>query len=181
MERLEQKHAEALSGELAAEGYETAVVSHDELFSLPHAPNCNRLVPGDEGLMLHDMYGQQRTVAWASVLVVCAGIVDETNYERSLVLEMLFDVEPQRLHIDAQRFNFSYLGRRKSHDRGANFALLVRDIVASAKLAVVNASAKAMAAGEGSVQLYTTSHAFKEEMVWCVWRAMRASGQAGRG
>ena len=106
------------------------------------------------------------------------GSYEVTKYEHDdkpveqvkLVLEVFLDVAPGRFRIEADRFNFSYLGDRLHDARPHNYALLVHDTLAHAARAVLNRGAERLKQDPRKLTTYPSKHAFVEEITWLLWR-----------
>ncbi len=75
------------------------------------------------------------------------------------------------LRVDADRFNYQYLGDRMTTRPSENFTHLVRDIVQRAASSIVNRGATSIAEESDVVVAYPSQHAFREELVWLMWQA----------
>ena len=198
MDNLTGEQADALRTALAGVGYPTTVVDHDELFSLPPSKGTNRLVPGEEALVVYDVLGRPSLVPWASVLVIAAGYVRKVRSQRSVevvsytaegmpvemvtikelastdpILELLLGIEPMRLRVDGRRFHYGYLAGRMTNNAEVNFLELVRDLVKAAPHAVINSGAESISRHSDDIAVYPLQRSFEEELVWQVWRSMR--------
>jgi len=101
---------------------------------------------------------------------------DKAEEKVCLTLELFLDVAPGRYHIEADRFNFAYLGDRLGDSRTRNYVALVRDCLAHATGAVLNRGATAIGQETPRLLTYPSKHAFEEEIVWLLWRHF-ASGR----
>ena len=95
---------------------------------------------------------------------------DKAVEQVKMVLEIFLSVAPGRLHIEAERFNFSYLGDRLHSARPANYAALVHDTLAGATRAVLNRGAERFKQDPRKLTIYPSKHAFVEEITWLLWR-----------
>ena len=96
-----------------------------------------------------------------------------------LTLEILLDVAPARVRIEADRFNFSYLGDRLGDSRPHNYAALAHDCLAHATRAVLNRGAARLKHDPRNLMAYPSKHAFEEEIVWLLWRHFVAGDRPG--
>jgi hypothetical protein len=102
------------------------------------------------------------------------GYSEEVRYEHDdkaeevtqLTLDIFLDVAPARVHIEADRFNFAYLGDRLRDARPHNYAMLVQDCLAHASRAVLNRGAARLKQDPRKLFVYPSEHAFVEEIVW---------------
>ena len=115
----------------------------------------------------------------SSVPVVKEEHSDKAEEVTELTLQLFLDVAPGRFHIEADRFNFSYLGDRLHDSRSHNYAALVRDCLTHATRAVLNRGAARQKADPKRLTTYPSRHAFEEEIVWLLWRHFVASSRPG--
>ena len=95
-----------------------------------------------------------------------------------MTLEIFLDVAPGRIHIEASRFHFGYLGDRLRDSRPHNYAALVGDCLAHAPdRAVLNRGAARLKQDPRKLMTYPSEHAFEEEVVWLFWRHFVAPRQ----
>ena len=86
----------------------------------------------------------------------------------------------QRLHIEAERIDFSYLGPRKLPNTAGNFNLLVRDIASRAGLAILNKGMKMLLAGQPLAAVgYDSSDDYEKECRWLLTLAESKFGTNG--
>ncbi len=87
------------------------------------------------------------------------------------LLDVILDCEPYRYRIVADKFNFSYLGERRSRKKLENFAQLVADMIIYAKGAALNRGAVAIREdGLEATFGYPSRHAFEEESIWLLYK-----------
>ena len=104
---------------------------------------------------------------------------DKAEEVTELTLELFLDVAPARFHIEADRFNFGYLGDRLHDSRPHNYAALVHDCLTHATRAVLNRGAARHKADPKRLVTYPSKHAFEEEIVWLLWRHFVAKQRGG--
>jgi len=80
-----------------------------------------------------------------------------------------------RYTLQADKFNFDYLGTRKVKDTAANFALLVRDLAQFGTGAALNRGAEAIQKGDSIGLAYPSQNAFYEEIIWSLWQLKKLS------
>lgn len=87
-----------------------------------------------------------------------------------LVLEIILTRSVQRFSITADKFNFSYLGERRTKSLPTNFTLLVRDLIQFAPHATLNHGAQLLRDNAAEVWSYPSKNAFTEEIIWMLWQ-----------
>jgi hypothetical protein len=80
---LSHEHAMALDLALNREGVPTAVVDEDEVLGLPTARHAKRLDCESNGLLIYDALGRPKEIAWDHVVLIAAGFVTLTEFERT--------------------------------------------------------------------------------------------------
>ena len=93
---------------------------------------------------------------------------EQLNYH--LMLEIILTRAVLRYSVTADRFNFAYLGERRTKSLPANFTLLVRDLIQFAPQARLNHSAQLLRDNAAEVWGYPSKNAFQEEMIWMLWQ-----------
>ena len=76
--------------------------------------------------------------------------------------------------MTADRFNFAYLGDRRTESLPENFALLTRDLIQFAPQAALNRGASDLRENTGKLLTYPSKNAFFEEIIWLLWRMQQA-------
>jgi hypothetical protein len=104
--------------------------------------------------------------------IVETRVREELN--QRLLLEIILTRAVARYSVNADKFNFSYLGERMTTDVTANFALLVRDLATHAPHAQLNRGAHQLREGVAEVFSYPSKNAFFEEITWLLWRLRQA-------
>ena len=79
-----------------------------------------------------------------------------------------------RYSVTADRFNFAYLGDRRTESLPENFALLTRDLIQFAPQAALNRGASDLRENTGKLLTYPSKNAFFEEIIWLLWRMQQA-------
>jgi len=79
-----------------------------------------------------------------------------------------------RFCLNAEKFNFSYLGERKTKDPARNFALLIQDAIQFSPHAARNRGAESIRVDREQVFAYPSKNAFHEEVVWILWQMKKA-------
>ena len=87
-----------------------------------------------------------------------------------LVREIILTRSVQRFSITADKFNFSYLGERRTKSLPTNFTLLVRDLIQFAPHATLNHGAQLLRDNAAEVWSYPSKNAFTEEIIWMLWQ-----------
>jgi len=93
---------------------------------------------------------------------------EEQNFH--LLAEIIVAGGSLRYSLQADKFNFDYLGARKASETEANFALLIRDLAQFATAALLNLGAEAIQKGSPDGFTYPSQNAFTEEIVWSLWQ-----------
>lgn len=91
-----------------------------------------------------------------------------------LLLELVLTRGVQRFSVTADRFNFIYLGERRTQSIPDNFALLVQDLIHFAPHAAVNRGAFHIREDARDWFSYPSKNAFHEEIIWLLWRIRQA-------
>jgi hypothetical protein len=89
-----------------------------------------------------------------------------------LVLELILDIAPGRLELLGQEGQYNYLGDRLCLRYMDNFAMLVQDLCANARGAVLNRGADSLRNDSTVTLHYPTRHAFEEEITWLLWKKL---------
>lgn len=87
-----------------------------------------------------------------------------------LLVEIILTRAVQRYSVTADKFNFSYLGERRTKSLPTNFTLLVRDLVQFAPQATLNYGAQVLRDNAAEVWSYPSKDAFTEEITWMLWQ-----------
>ena len=98
---------------------------------------------------------------------------EERNYH--LMLEIILSRAVLRYSVTADKFNFLYLGPRKTASVQKNFELLVQDLASSAPQAQLNRGALAVRDHAPELFSYPTKNAFFEEITWLLWRMAQSA------
>ena len=94
-----------------------------------------------------------------------------------LVLELILTRAVARYSVTADKFNFAYLGPRRTKNLPENFALLVRDLIQFAPQAALNRGAFHLRENTGAPFTYPSKNAFFEEIIWLLRRMQLAPGR----
>ena len=97
---------------------------------------------------------------------------EERKYH--LMLEIILNRAVLRYSVTADKFNFLYLGPRKTPSVQKNFELLVQDLASSAPQAQLNRGALAIK-DQAELFSYPTKNAFFEEITWLLWRMAQSA------
>jgi hypothetical protein len=97
-------------------------------------------------------------------------LVSREEQNIHLIAEIIVVGGTLRYSLQADKFNFDYLGPRKMPETAANFALLVRDLVQFGTVAALNQGAETIQNGATNVFTYPSQNAFSEEIVWSLWQ-----------
>ncbi|MHB1155226.1 MAG: hypothetical protein ACYC26_00145 [Phycisphaerales bacterium] len=203
VKRLQREQAEQLHDAFTQAGYATVVVAEEQLLDLPPAKGTRCLRPDDDALMYADTLDRMHAIAWDQVLVMIAGVVVKTRFERQWdvtpeyrgdgnapvrvaavetneisenepMMQLLLGVEPWRLSVRGMGLNYGYLGERRTMNSAKNFARVLRDIAERAKAAVLSRGIGAMTGRADVLPVYPTKGAFEEELSWLAWKAGQA-------
>ena len=95
------------------------------------------------------------------------------------IVDVFVDCEPYYYRIVGDKFNYSYLGQRRSRKKLENFAMMVGDLVSGAQGAALNRGAVAIRdEGLEAKFAYPTRHAFEEETIWLLYKFGLVRGRA---
>lgn len=202
VKNLTIEDATALQRALHTEGVETEVVEQHLLPVLPATKFLTRLDCRPEAMMLYDPLGRSFQVEWRHIMMIAAGSVSLSDFERieqtervvkynaqgdpymdtqsdtifrettnrHLLVEIILTRSVQRYSITADKFNFSYLGGRRTKSLPANFTRLVRDLIQFVPQAALNHGAQVLRDGAAEVTAYPSKNAFTEEIIWMLWQ-----------
>ncbi len=93
---------------------------------------------------------------------------EEQNFH--LLADVIVAGGTLRYSLQADKFNFGYLGSRQVQETAANFSLLVRDFAQFGTAAMLNRGAKTIQIGASEGFTYPSQNAFTEEIVWSLWQ-----------
>ena len=93
---------------------------------------------------------------------------EQLNYH--LMLEIILTRAVLRYSVTSDKFNFTYLGERRTKSLPANFTLLVRDLVQFAPQARLNHGTRSLRDNAAEVWSYPSKNAFQEELIWMLWQ-----------
>jgi hypothetical protein len=200
VKNLSAEQATAFSQALFGQGIESEVVADNELIPLPPTKFVQRLDCTPEGLLIYDPLGRSFPLPWQHVLLIAAGCVRVTDFNRvakevwvddrdggqtrvtdyrnveernsRLLLEIVVSGAVLRYSVSAEKFRFDYLGGRRTKNLPENFALLVQDLTALAPHAMLNRGTYFLKQNENLFP-YPTKNAFFEEITWLLWRMKR--------
>lgn len=99
---------------------------------------------------------------------------DKEERNVKLLLDVLLAEAPGRYRIDAEKFNFAYLGDRMVRSREKNYLALVGDCIGCAGAAILNRGAAGICQQNATLLEYPSKHAFEEETQWLLWRHLGA-------
>ena len=197
VKNLSAEQAHAFSRALLGQGVETEVVAENALVPLPPTKYVQRLDCTPDALLLYDPLGRSFPLPWQHVMVVAAGCVRLTEFNRvekqqwvddgnggqvrvtdhrtveernnHLLLEIIVTGAVLRYSVSAEKFRFDTLGDRRTKSVPQNFALLVQDIASHAPGALLNRGAFFLTQDQPLLP-YPTKNAFFEEITWLLWR-----------
>lgn len=205
VKNISAEQAGAFSQALRSQGIETDVVAQTVLPALPQTKFVNRLDCTPEALLIYDPLGRNFPLPWQHVMLVAAGCVRMTDFNRvekqvwvddgtgdggqtrvteyrnveernnHLLLEIVVSGAVLRYSASADKFRFDYLGERRTKSLPENFALLLQDLVAHAPHVMLNRGAFFLKQNE-SLFSYPTKNAFFEEITWLLWK-MKTEGR----
>jgi hypothetical protein len=93
---------------------------------------------------------------------------EERNFHG--LAEMVITGAVLRFCLDAGKFNFSYLGERKTKDVSRNLGLVIQDAIQFCPNAARNRGAEAIRLHSEPTFAYPSKNAFHEEIVWMLWQ-----------
>ena len=142
VKNLSMEQANAFAQALYGQGVETDVVAETELPVLPQTKFVHQLDCTPEGLMIYDSIGRSFPLEWKYVMMIAAGCVRMTDFERvekttwdtdgqgnrfprtdsntfekqnnHMLLEIIVSGAVLRYSASADRFNFMGLGERRA-------------------------------------------------------------------
>src|SRR5215203_3957393 len=82
VKNISAEQANAFSQALFGQGIETEVVAENELIPLPQTKFVHRLDCTPEGLLIYDPIGRSFPLPWQHVMLVAAGCVRMTDFNR---------------------------------------------------------------------------------------------------
>jgi hypothetical protein len=198
VKHLTSADASALQGALRVEGVETFLVEEDQLPVLPQSKLVHRSDCLPEALLIYDPLGRPFPLEWQHLMLIAAGRVQlrcslrvespnlfsksgrngfSTREERireevkdHWILELVLNRAVMRYILDADKFNFQYLGERRARSVEENFKLLVQDLVRYAPAAACNRGAFYLKQNQTLPFSYPSQNAFNEELIWLLWR-----------
>lgn len=200
VKNISAEQANTFAQALFGQGIETDVVAQTDLPALPQTKFVHRLDCTSEGLLIYDPLGRSFPLPWQHVMLVAAGCVRMTDFNRvenrvwiddgqggktriteyrnveaqngHLLLEIIVSGAVLRYSASAEKFRFEYLGDRRTKSLPENFALLVQDLAAFAPHAMLNRGAFFLKQNENLFP-YPSKNAFFEEITWLLWRMKR--------
>lgn len=102
------------------------------------------------------------------------GLQPEVNYKEvravHLLLEIVMTRAVLRYSVVADKFDFGYLGQRKTGSIPVDFVAMATDLAAYAPHAGFNRGMSSLLDGGGTIFSYPTKNAFLEEITWLLWR-----------
>jgi hypothetical protein len=101
--------------------------------------------------------------------------VSRVEQRPNLIGEIIITDAVLRYSITASKFNFTYLGARNMENLGANFSLLMRDVIQFASNARLNRGAAALRDDATQILGYPSKNAFYEEIVWMLWQMKKTA------
>jgi hypothetical protein len=194
--------ATAFAQALFGQGIETSVVAQENLPTLPQTKFVHRLDCTPDALLVYDPLGRSFPLPWQHVMMIAAGCVRMTDFNRvekhiwvddgqdeqnriteyknveeqnaHLLLEIIVSGAVLRYSVSAEKFRFDCLGERRTKSLPENFALLVQDLAAFAPNAMLNRGAFFLKQNENLFP-YPSKNAFFEEITWLLWRMKQES------
>lgn len=112
----------------------------------------------------------------AGTTVVSWRVETEHRESVSLLLHMVLDVEPARYAVEGTRFNYDYLGPRRTGGKPQDYLLLAADVLAHTGHASRTIGAKALEDGRGATCEYPSRDTFEEEITWLLWQRLGRPG-----
>jgi hypothetical protein len=105
------------------------------------------------------------------------GLEPEISYKEDravhLLLEIVMSRAVLRYSVVADRFDFAYLGGRRTGNVPLDFVAMARDLASFAPHAGLNRGMSSLLEDRDTIFSYPTKNAFLEEIVWLLWRASR--------
>lgn len=105
------------------------------------------------------------------------GLEPEVNYKEMravhLLLEIVMSRAVMRYSVVADKFDFAYLGRRRTGSIPNDFVAMAKDLAAYAPHAGFNRGMSSLLEDHGTIFSYPTKNAFLEEITWLLWRSAR--------
>ena len=193
---LEAQDGQHLQAALAHEEIPVEMVAETDLPALPlgHTLTNMQFTPaGGESI---DPLGRVYRLPWDALFLIAAGHIMASPVTRprrpaeklveshppaeeadQWMADLFMDGGSQRFCIDAERFDFGYLGQRHTSDPAKNLAYLVQDLVQFAPSAGLSRGALQFCNQPDSPHVYPRKSAYLEEIVWLLWLARREPSQ----
>jgi len=193
---LRKEAAKALQSALLERGV-VVERAEDRWLTVPPITRCRKAAVEAEGLVVQDMYGRPTTVPFERILAVAGGMVTEGEIERTkdarvvrrgrygvevedaehgyaerdnLVLDIVSDEPVRRYRIEADRFDYGYLGERKRGSSLQNMALVVGDLLGARPAIPTGRGVERLLAGGRKQERYRHPRDLDREIAWLLWR-----------
>jgi hypothetical protein len=168
---------------------------------LPPAQTLHRIELTTDTLVIHDVVGRMRAVAWDEIIMLAAGAVghvevtplpaDRVNLKlgsfggdlhggaarsrietgQHLVLELILRGGSSRFEVLAHLFPFNYVLPQPGGNLTEKFVCLASEMIVRAPRAALNRGAEDVRDGVKLVRGYPNRQAFQDEMLWRLWNA----------
>jgi hypothetical protein len=191
-EHLSQENARKLAETLQSIGIETQVLDMSEVVPRPQPVDVVNAEISPRGFVTRDMYLKETVVPWDSVVFLSATRVKQTTRpavnhlslaptggvrgdahsavgEGSWVLAIYTNGATPHYRIQQNRFNYTYLGERRTLKSFENLRLVAADIARFATQAAMGEGFKSLLAG-GTARDHSTLQTFEEESRWHLQR-----------
>lgn len=104
-----------------------------------------------------------------------ADVSTREEMNERLLGELLVAGGALRYSFDADKFDYTGLGERRSGDISRDFTSLIRELCGHASHAGLNRGASGLRDGTPAIFHYPSKNAFHEEIIWMLWQAKKSS------
>jgi len=195
----------ALQRALQNEGVSAALVHEQELQVLPPSQGMHRLEFTPEQLVIQDVMGRAREVAWEEIALVAAGAVPHVDVSvtqtsrtdlslssmfrswgrsdvrsrletsQHLILELVLRSGVGRFELLAHQFPFNYVINLPAASLAEKFVWLVLNLIRQAPNAWLNRGAQDILDGVKLARGYPSRQVMWDEMTWLLWSRAHAA------
>ena len=198
--RASSRRSEHRHDELQARLLQQGIVverTKDAWLGVPRSTSCRRAAVEPEGLKVFDLYGRDTLIPFHRVLLLACGVVTRGEVERTkdartvrhgrhaievedaeygvverddVVLDIVTAEPTRRYRIEANRFDYGYLGDRKRANSAENLAMLIGDVMAARPAIATGPGVERLLAGARKHERYRNARELDLEIAWLLWR-----------
>lgn len=190
-ENLSQENAQKVAASLQSVGIETEVLEMTRVVPRPRPVDVVNAEIAPRGFVTRDLYARETTVPWDSVVFLSATRVKQMTRpsahlslaptggargdarsvlgDGAWVLGIYTNGAQPHYRIQQHRFNYAYLGERRTLKSIENLRLVAADLARFATHAAMGEGFKALLAGE-LARDHATLETFEEENRWHLQR-----------